>query len=483
MRVAAPAFARIRTQLSGETSPRTLLARVAGTALPVAATSVPMRTIGRVRGPLTRRAAVQGVVRQPGAGWIAILAGGGGLFVAPPAFDLATVGAVIASMSNPQAVRGYRVVTSPFIAAFPGQPFFSVVPEGQHVPLPMVVPGGIDDAAAKAFRAAAVEHLARLVPERLHPIFRLPPIAAMASFGQVAIQQLQPRTALLAVARAQIQVGPNATAPVDTPASTITGIDPVMAAPRFPQPMYEALRDLSQQLLLPGVDGVPQDAVLGLKTNRRFVESYLVGLNVEMGAELLWRGYPTDQRGTCFAQFWDTAAAAPREDIVPIAAWQDRALGASAGAPAREQFVMLIRSALLRRYPNAIITSTRAVVSAGVRSPSTDPADEIAPSFRGTLDPDIAFFGFDFTTDAATGKDGSAGRYVVIQEHPTEPRFALHVGVDTGGQVYLGLGGGPPPGLSPGSLQWGRNAAHMAGIVRELPVSVALHASRFLGTP
>ena len=33
----------------------------------------------------------------------------------------------------------------------------------------------------------------------------------------------------------------------------------------------------------------------------------MVGSNHEMGRELLWRGYPTDQRGTYFAQFWDTS--------------------------------------------------------------------------------------------------------------------------------------------------------------------------------
>ena len=79
-----------------------------------------------------------------------------------------------------------------------------------------------------------------------------------------------------------VTTGANAVAPVDTPASATVGIDTVMAAPKFPQPMYEPLRDLSQELLLPGLDTVPPDAVLGLKTNRRFVEAYMVGLNVEM---------------------------------------------------------------------------------------------------------------------------------------------------------------------------------------------------------
>ena len=89
---------------------------------------------------------------------------------------------------------------------------------------------------------------------------------------------------LTGLARALVSTGINAAPPVDTPAAAPVGIDTVMAAPHFPQPMYESLRDLSQDLLLPGPAHVLPDSVLGLKTNRRFVEAYLVGLNVEMGS-------------------------------------------------------------------------------------------------------------------------------------------------------------------------------------------------------
>ena len=37
-----------------------------------------------------------------------------------------------------------------------------------------------------------------------------------------------------------------------------------------------------------------------LETNPKFVEAFMVGLNTEMSHELLWRGFPTDQRGTYF---------------------------------------------------------------------------------------------------------------------------------------------------------------------------------------
>ena len=57
---------------------------------------------------------------------------------------------------------------------------------------------------------------------------------------------------------------------------------------------------------------MPPEHDHALETNPRFIESYMVGLNHEMARELLWREYPTDQRGTCFRQFWDLSAVVPR---------------------------------------------------------------------------------------------------------------------------------------------------------------------------
>ena len=107
-------------------------------------------------------------------------------------------------------------------------------------------------------------------------------------------------------------------------------LEPIMDAPEFPQPMYEALRDLSQDYLFPGLGDVPQDTVMLLETNSKFVESFLVGLNAEMASELLWRKYPTDQRGTYFQQFWDTSSGDGERDIEKISQWGDNSLGKNA---------------------------------------------------------------------------------------------------------------------------------------------------------
>src|SRR5262249_28738082 len=149
------------------------------------------------------------------------------------------------------------------------------------------------------------------------------------------------------------------------------------------------------------------ETVFGLRTNRRFVEAYMVGLNHEMGRELLWRGYPTDQRGTYFDHFWGLGVpnGAPR-DITDLNTWsvpdpashRVRAHGVPTGAPPLvEEFVKLLRSNLLKRYPTALTSLTPAIrppsgsTNPADLVPDLDPAHELAPIFSGSFRPDVAF--------------------------------------------------------------------------------------------
>ena len=106
-----------------------------------------------------------------------------------------------------------------------------------------------------------------------------------------------------------------------------------MAYPVFDMPMYAPLRDLSDELLIPNVNLIENNSITLLETNQKFIEAYMVGLNHEFARELLWREYPTDQRGSYFRQFWDVSSffagavedeAALRErlrDIPPLHRW------------------------------------------------------------------------------------------------------------------------------------------------------------------
>ena len=67
--------------------------------------------------------------------------------------------------------------------------------------------------------------------------------------------------------------------------------------------------------------------------------------------------------------------------------------------------MLLIRGELLRRYPGLVIYAVKAVVRDGRRMLATDfpagvtPPLESHPIFRGTLDADVTFVGFDLTRD------------------------------------------------------------------------------------
>ncbi len=259
----------------------------------------------------------------------------------------------------------------------------------------------------------------------------------------------------------------------------------VIAGPSFPQPMYLALAELSPEFLLPGVGQIDVDTVTLLNSNPRFIEAFMLGLNHELASELLWREFPTDLRQTYFRTFWDARGAQPPfEQLPPIHTWDPaKNLGeqfSSGGA----QLVLLIRGELLQRYPDALFYAVRAQT---LNSLGTE---EKFPQFRGRLEPDITFLGFDLTADQARGGANDPGWFFAIQEQPSAPRFGLDESrtkehVDTWNDLawsdvntppgehlkLIGLSVPPPPGPV-----WGFNSAHMAAILRQRPVRVAIHA-------
>jgi hypothetical protein len=491
LRVSAPAFGRLRVPASSGGTGQTLYARLARSPVPTAAASAAMRRIGRSRGPVTRRAAAtQVVARVTSASWVSVLNGDFSSIPATPITGaplpgLATIGAIRAQMGATSHIQAYSQVTQDAVNATGPHPLFHVLREGQAVhvqPPPPGLPGTINDTpAAAAFRTAAGQHLGGLNPGR--PMMIVDPVhpLSLPDLRAIVMQALDPRATLTLLAQAVITIGPSVSPPVNTDAGKLP-LDMLQMVPRFPQPMYAPLRDVSQDLMLPGLEAVPDDTVLGLKTNRRFIEAYMVGLNGEMGGELLWRGFPTDQRGTYFDQFWDVSgAAAPEPDIDQLTAWADHPLGKSPApgeAGQAERFVMLVRSVLLQRYPNAVIYAVKALRTARGRVVSEDPKDEILPDFTGALPPDVAFFGFPLSGDAVTGADGGEGYYLMIQEHPTEPRFGLSQAAPPSDNDRLSALAAPPTGTPLGGLSWGANGAQMAGILRHRPVRVAIHGSR-----
>jgi hypothetical protein len=201
-------------------------------------------------------------------------------------------------------------------------------------------------------------------------------------------------------------------------------ITPIMAAPHFDRPMYQALDDYNRDWLVPGLGTIDKtDFVTVLFTNPVFTEAFLVGLSDEMGRELLWRDYPTDQRGTYFRRFWDEAADELTADIhrfkpTPLGSHIARGGGATEG-----RLVLVMRGELFRRYPDAIVVAVRENTENGTRLFADPPApgQEGAILFHAHLDPNFRLVGFNLTETQARNEPW----WFLVAEHPTAPRFGL----------------------------------------------------------
>jgi hypothetical protein len=252
-------------------------------------------------------------------------------------------------------------------------------------------------------------------------------------------------------------------------------IEPVRWAPRFPDPMADALESLSQEYLVPGVADIPRDSVGALSTAPAFVEAFLAGANHEFARELLWRRFPTDRRGTHFDTFWDKAhnplsTADDRPDIAEMHRWQD-SLGGNQHDSGRQgtragdwkddaddpegRVVLVIRGELLRRFPDTSVymveshpdeasDADEANDDRAGRSPKLSEVGHVTPEavqngevtgvkfpiFQGKLDPDIRFLGFDLPPSDAVGdpEADEPGWFFVFEEPMGETRFGLDAG-------------------------------------------------------
>ena len=166
---------------------------------------------------------------------------------------------------------------NPALDAAPALSNFTVVPEGATRSVLDFAPGGPNNADAVAFINAAKAHQTYLVQQAFLQILTFPaPTMVSAARVTALLQSVNPRARPITM-RVQASTNPAAAvAPGGDP------LEPILDAPVFPQPMYEAVRDLSQDFLFPGLDSVPPNTVTLLRTNPSFVEAYLVGLNSEM---------------------------------------------------------------------------------------------------------------------------------------------------------------------------------------------------------
>ena len=381
---------------------------------------------------------------------------------------------------------------------------FSLVPEGQVRTLLDFTRGAGNSPVAAVLRQAAKDHQSYMSRAFAPPPPDQAPTIKMSDTRKALLQSIVPAMTIKRRMEFSVRLAPDAN-------KTDDPLEPVMDSPVFPQPMYEALRDLSQDYLLPGLEHVPANTVTLLGTNPRFVESFMVGLNAEMSHEMLWRNYPTDQRSTYFRQFWDTSVGKDEPDLKPISTWGDRALGQNTPNTGGK-LVLLIRGELLKRYPNSVIYAVAAEQKNGRLTLSKQSADERHPLFRGTLKPDVTFLGFDLTEAQAKGEPphDPDGWFFVIQQQPTEPCFGMDVADFTKApptlnttwnelswrhmapteealkalsHVALDSIKSVVPNIDTQTIDkatWGTNSSHLAYITLQRPMRIAIHAREMI---
>ncbi|MFI0813078.1 hypothetical protein [Streptomyces echinatus] len=263
---------------------------------------------------------------------------------------------------------------------------------------------------------------------------------------------------------------------------------PVMAHPTFSVPIAEELLARWPEWALPGIGALPPDSVTLLETNPEFVAALLVGLNHEFNRELLWREFPTDQRGTPFARFWPTDGT----DIDEIATWPlDASLGGRLRTGGAGSLALLVRGELLHRFPG---TALLAVRGENGRLPA---AFGGVPATPLALDESTVLYLF-------AGLDAQRARaedwFFVFREPMRATQFGFDTGplpvpmktwadltwsgvpVDAAGFVRLGPAPAAPTEAPPSDPPvWGRDAADMTRIAFQQPFQLAFRAGTLLG--
>ena len=500
LRLTAPAHPRVTAAPSGVPSepsapsePGELVAvgfRVATSQVAAAPLSAAMRRITRPGGRLIR--GLPFTADQPPDGLLVRMDAAVNPVTA--AAPKAAPGALITVELLEQALHGPPVPGADPVGSLPDSPDFVLRDLGDPV---VPTPGAVDSPEAARFKTALRElyqalgvatGVGRTVPR---PRLDVPDATASVLAGLQADQTV-PRS-LLASVSVPDRLRPFADQFIEA-----------MAYPVFDLPVYRPLLDLSVDAFLPNANLLPANSITLLANNRQFIEAYLVGLNHEMARELLWREFPTDQRGTPFRQFWDprTVQALPGEtpgqtrergyDIPPIHTWpRDGLLGGNVnrppGTPPRQDdLVLAIRGELLKKYPTAAVYAQRAQWPLGAdglpdttqqRVPVDLPDDGALtpdlvrlPLYEAKIDPDIYLLGFDLSAGEARGNPpADAGWFFMLKERPGDPRFGVDDGPPTPVEVW-------------NDLTWDDVDPHHAGFL-ELDPSVTVELAAFDGSP
>ncbi len=479
--------------LTGTAASAGTTSTVSGLAATILATSVAEPAVtGFALEPKTRGAGLTAIVTEHPAAPTGPLTGGFGRAVVTPVGRGGSRVAVRAEIGLADAGRTVHALPDVPVVTVPRDG--DVVVGGPILPTPNV-PVPVKDVTVVSKFVGAFEAQRKAI--ELTPVSVIPPPSKLdlAAARARLIVATDPHDVVTARARLAVRIGEAALHQgLVGRFAQLTPLDPVMAAPVIGEPLYRPLAKADPDRFLPGIGRIPDDTLTLLETNPRFVEAFMVGANHEMNRELLWRGYPTDRRGTPFRRFWDRVDGGP--DIPPVHEFRRTAvLGTNGGADLRGSLVLLVRGQLLRRFPHTVVYAAPARFDGTF---DTSPTVLKEPIFWGQVDPDVTFAGFELTREDV---EPAPGWYFVLAEQPTEPRFGLdvggsgalatwsdltwgRVGVAEGEHLTLasgGLGGTARRIVEGGpSATFGRTSADMAAITFQRPFRAVVHTAEVL---
>lgn len=283
------------------------------------------------------------------------------------------------------------------------------------------------------------------------------------------------------------------------------GIDPeaplpsrILTEPVWPEPVIDQVLKMAPDVLAPTLSQMREDTIVGMRYDAAAMEAIMVGANHELMRELRWRGLPCEVAVSPVRRAFPapTRGGTLDPDLLPLRNWGDTPLGSHAAQGADAQgagvdFVAIMRSSLIRRFPDVTVTLNRAAENGQGRVLDAR-RQPVAPAITGTLGEDLIYFGFPPVGDLMA----DAGWFLTF----TQPRVGLSFGINAPSDT-------PPRGVGELSswnalswsdlqggtirrdaldatplegLRWGSGGAAMAGILLERPVTVGLHLSDLL---
>lgn len=269
----------------------------------------------------------------------------------------------------------------------------------------------------------------------------------------------------------------------------------ILTEPVWPDPVIDQVLKMAPDVLAPALSQMREDTIVGMRYDAAAMEAIMVGANHELMRELRWRGLPCDVAVSPVRRAFPapTRGGALDPDLSPMRGWSDTPLGSHATQGANAQgagvdFVAIMRSSLIRRFPDVTVTLNRATADGQGRVLDARRAP-VVPGITGTLGEDLIYFGFPPVGDLMAGE----GWFLTF----TQPRVGLSFGINAPSDT-------PPRGVGELSswnalswsdlqggtitrdalettplegLRWGSGGAAMAGILLERPVTVGLHLS------